>query len=106
MMSTEHEVCASGDLALGEPRAFELDGQRVCVVRLEEGIRAILDRCSHEDFPLSEGEVDLEEGLIECWKHGSLFSLESGWPICLPATQPVPVYDAFEKDGHVFVRTS
>ena len=30
---------------------------------------------------------------IECWKHGSLFSLVSGEPLTLPATRPVEVYE-------------
>ena len=50
-------------------------------------------RCTHQDFSLSEGEVDEDEREIECWKHGSTFSLETGEPQSLPATKPVPVYD-------------
>jgi 3-phenylpropionate/trans-cinnamate dioxygenase ferredoxin subunit len=42
---------------------------------------------------LSEGEVICDSKEIECWKHGSTFSLETGEPQTLPATQPVPVYD-------------
>ena len=34
-----------------------------------------------------------DEREIECWKHGSTFSLVTGEPQTLPATQPVPVYD-------------
>lgn len=103
-MTTEVDLGAADELELGKARAFEVAGRRVCVVRVEHGLRAIDDRCSHEDFPLSEGEVDLDECLIECWKHGSLFSLEDGHPLCLPATQPVAVYEAFEKDGRIVVR--
>jgi len=39
---------------------------------------------------LSEGDV--EDCEIECWLHGSTFSLETGAPLNLPATEPVPVY--------------
>ncbi len=35
---------------------------------------------------------------IECPKHGSTFSLTTGEPQTLPATQPVPVY-AVRVDG-------
>jgi 3-phenylpropionate/trans-cinnamate dioxygenase ferredoxin subunit len=38
---------------------------------------------------------------IECVRHGSAFSLETGIPQTLPATQPVPVYVARVVDGHV-----
>ena len=53
---------------------------------------AIGDTCTHADISLSEGEVDADECTIECWKHGSAFSLSTGEPESLPATRPVPVY--------------
>ncbi len=39
-----------------------------------------------------------DEREIECWKHGSTFSLVDGKPQSLPATRPVPVYDV-RRDG-------
>ena len=52
---------------------------------------------------LSEGEVHCDTKELECWKHGSAFSLETGRPNTLPATQPVPVYVATVVDGTVHV---
>ena len=46
------------------------------LVRIGDDFYAIGDRCSHEDFSLSEGEVLADECEIECWKHGSTFSLD------------------------------
>ncbi len=45
------------------------------------------------DYSLAEGDIDVEDCSIECWKHGSAFSLQDGSPQSLPATQPVPVYE-------------
>ena len=42
--------------------------------------------------PWREGIVDADECALECWKHGSLFSLETGEALTLPASRPVPVY--------------
>ena len=64
------------------------------------------DRCSHADFSLSEGEIWPEECEIECWKHGSTFSLVTGEPQSLPAIQPVPVYKVRVVDGDVLVELS
>jgi 3-phenylpropionate/trans-cinnamate dioxygenase ferredoxin subunit len=52
---------------------------------------------------LSDGEVWCDERELECPKHGSTFSLVTGEPITLPATQPVPVYEAEVVDGKVVV---
>jgi 3-phenylpropionate/trans-cinnamate dioxygenase ferredoxin subunit len=70
----------------------------VCLVRIDDDFYAIGDRCSHADVSLSEGAVDTQDCWIECWKHGSAFSLRDGHPQSLPATRPVPVY-AVVVDG-------
>ena len=56
-------------------------------------VYAIEDNCSHEDVALSEGEVDIEECALECWKHGSLFSLKTGEALSLPAIKSVKTYE-------------
>ena len=98
------DLCGIDDLAVGDRKRFDLSIGPICLVRVNDGFRAIRDICSHEDFPLSEGEVELDECLIECWKHGSMFSLETGEPMSFPATQPVPIYEVIVADGRVSVR--
>jgi 3-phenylpropionate/trans-cinnamate dioxygenase ferredoxin component len=81
-------------VSLGEARRFDADGAPVCVVNLgEDGFRAVGDVCSHAEAYLHEGEVDVEEGTIECPLHGSVFDLTTGAAKTLPATRPVPVYE-------------
>ena len=80
------------ELAPGTARRVVVDGIAVAVVRIDDDIYAIGDVCSHANVSLSEGEVWCDEKELECPKHGSTFSLETGDPVTLPATQPVPVY--------------
>lgn len=87
------------------PVVIDADRSRIVVVRIGEEVFAADDRCSHEDYPLSEGEVDAEFCEIECFKHGSTFSLRTGAPQCLPATRPVKVYPVVVRDGVVAVVT-
>jgi len=76
----------------------------VAIVRDSDGTwHALGDTCSHEDYSLSEGDV--EDGVIECWKHGATFDLASGDALTLPATEPVPVY-AIEITGENHVGES
>ena len=87
-------LCSLADLQAGAASRFELAGHTICVVRFEDGtVYAIGDTCSHANVSLSEGEVDPLTRHIECWKHGSCFSLETGEPDTLPATKPVPTYE-------------
>ena len=94
-------VCAFNDLAPGSATRFDVDGTAVAVVRIGDDVYAIGDVCSHGEVSLSEGEVLCAEKELECWKHGSSFSLETGEPQTLPATRPVPVFVAQVVDGNV-----
>jgi len=85
-------VCSVGDVEPGTARRVDVDGRRLCVVRLGGDWYCIGDECSHADYSLSEGEVWEDEREIECPQHGSTFSLTTGDPQTLPATTPVPVY--------------
>jgi 3-phenylpropionate/trans-cinnamate dioxygenase ferredoxin component len=86
-------VMKTDELSSGEARRVDVDGHRIAVVRVGDGWYAIGDRCSHADYSLSEGDVWADECEIECPKHGSTFSLVTGEPQTLPATQRVPVYE-------------
>ncbi len=96
-------VCALDDMASGSVRKAEIAGRDVAVVRIDDDVYALGDTCSHANVSLSEGEVWCDELELECPKHGSAFSLTTGEPSVLPATQPVPVYDASVIDGQVVV---
>ena len=96
-------VCALDDIASGTARRFVIAGVAVAVVRIDDDVYAIGDVCSHANVSLSEGEVWCDEKEIECPKHSSTFDLRTGEPVTLPATQPVPVFDARVVDGDVIV---
>lgn len=89
---TTVRLCATSEMAPGQARRFDVGAHRIALVRIGDDFYAIGDTCSHAEVSLSEGEVNAEACEIECWKHGSSFSLATGEPLTLPATQPVPVY--------------
>jgi 3-phenylpropionate/trans-cinnamate dioxygenase ferredoxin component len=92
-----------GAVRPGTAAPFEIDGHRLCVVNIKEHWYAIGDACSHGNYSLSKGDVWEDDREIECPKHGSLFSLETGEPQSLPATQPVPAYAARVDGDDVIV---
>ena len=106
MPVTTERLCKVDEMAPGTARRFDVGRFRICLVRLGDDFYAIGDRCSHADFSLSEGELWPDELEIECWKHGSTFSLKTGEPQSLPATRPVPVYDVRVEGGEVWVELS
>lgn len=98
-------VGAVSDFADGSARRVDFDGVPVCVVRIGSEWFAVGDTCSHAEFSLSEGDVWPDECEIECPKHGATFSLRTGEPQTLPATQPVEAYDVVIADDVVEVQS-
>ena len=105
-MSVVHAVCRLEDLADGEIRRVEVDGREIALIRVGDRVYALADRCSHQNVSLSDGEIDLDEMVLECPKHGAAFSLETGEAMSLPATRGVASYDVEVTDGDVRVVVS
>jgi 3-phenylpropionate/trans-cinnamate dioxygenase ferredoxin subunit len=97
----KHVICRFDELTPDSARRFDVDGHRIAVVRVGDDLYALGDRCSHANISLSEGEIDPDERTLECWKHGSEFSLETGEALTLPATRPVPTYEVRVDGGDV-----
>jgi 3-phenylpropionate/trans-cinnamate dioxygenase ferredoxin component len=83
-------ACALSEVPDEGALGVEVAAVPVAIVRAEGEIYAIRDVCSHEEVPLSEGEV--YDHTVECWLHGSCFDLRTGKPTGPPATQAVPTY--------------
>ena len=99
---TRVKVCAESDIELGGAVRVVIDDVAIALVRDSAGtVHAIGDTCTHGDISLAEGFV--EDDTLECWAHGSKFSLLTGKPTTLPAYEPVPVYPVTIVDGEVFI---
>ena len=99
---TAVRVCAAEDVELTSAVRVEIDDQAIALVKDSAGeIFAIGDTCTHGDVSLSEGFV--EDDTLECWAHGSKFSLRSGKALTLPAYEPVPIFTVTIVDGDVYV---
>ena len=94
---TATRVCSASALEQDAALRVVVDDVAICVVKDAQGeIHAIGDTCTHGDISLADGFVEGDS--IECWAHGSAFSLLSGKPLNLPAYEPVPVF-VVEIDG-------
>ncbi len=84
----------------GTARVVEVAGQSIALCRLEGGdFYAIENRCTHDDGPLGEGE--LEDDRIECPRHGALFDVTTGRAVTLPAIGKVRCFAVSVADGQV-----
>jgi nitrite reductase/ring-hydroxylating ferredoxin subunit len=77
-MALRVKVCAIGDLAEGQPRAFKVEGVTwpVIVTQLDGELIATPGVCPHEDVSLALGW--LEGDKLVCPGHGYEFDLHTG----------------------------
>ncbi len=98
---TRVRIAALAELPADRGVRVDVAGHRVALFLLGDDVYAIGDECSHAEASLAEGEVFDDE--VECPRHGSAFDLRTGAPSTLPATKPVPVYEASVSDGDVYL---
>lgn len=103
---SRHRACSLADVPDGGAHKVDVEGTPIAVVHIGDEVYAVGDICSHQRISLSEGEVDASSLEIECWKHGSCFSLVTGQPSSLPANKPVPTYEVAVEGDDVYVEVS
>ena len=86
------DVCREEELPPGGLRTVEWEDIELMVVNCGGELLAMEDRCSHDDGPLAEGEIDPVRCTVECPRHGSLFDLRTGAPKTLPAYEPIETF--------------
>ena len=101
-MTEFRRACALSELPDEGALGVEVDGLPLAVIRAGGEVFALHDVCSHEEVPLSEGEI--YDHTVECWLHGSCFDLRTGKPTGPPATKPVATYQVKIDGDDVLVR--
>ena len=94
-------ACALADVPEDGALGVEVKDTPVAIIRTGGEIFALHDVCSHEEVPLSEG--DIYDHTVECWLHGSCFDLRTGEPTGPPATKPVATYPVQTHGDDVYV---
>ena len=96
------KVATTEDLDDNGLCSVEAGGVEIVVVRTDEGVFALEDCCSHQEYPLSEGEV--EDGTVECALHGARFDVKTGKALSLPAIKPVDTYEVDVQGSDIYVK--
>ena len=89
-MSGFIEIAKTCEIAPGEAKMVEVEGEKIAIFNLEGDYYAIDNTCPHARGPLSEGEVKGEE--VICPWHGSEFNIKTGEALRPPARRGVKSY--------------
>jgi len=98
------KVADADEVPAGSVKGVEAGGSRIALCNGDGDCYAIKDQCSHQDYPLSDGELDGER--LECIYHGARFDVCTGKAVQLPAVRPVETFDVEARDDGVFVRVA
>ena len=101
-MGEFHKVANTSEILDGEVKAFVVENTSVAICNRNNNFYAFRDECSHEAFPLSDG--DLEGDNIICMYHGAEFDISSGEALCLPAIEPIDVYEVKIEGDYILVK--
>ena len=94
-------VGAVADFPAGQLKSVGAGGQQLVLANIDGTIYALIDQCSHEEYPLSDG--DLEGTDVVCMYHGARFDVCTGKNKALPAIRPVRSFPVEIRDGDVYV---
>lgn len=95
------KVAAAEDCPPGKLLSVETGNERIVLANVDGDFYALIDQCSHQDLPLSDGE--LEGDRLECIYHGAKFDVCTGRAMQLPAIRPVKTFPVEVRDGDVFI---
>lgn len=79
------------DVLEGKVLSIETRYVRVGLTKVNGEILAFEDVCSHDGEIISEGQI--ENGCIVCPRHLAKFDLKTGQALCMPATEPITVFE-------------
>ncbi len=101
-MSDWKDVDAELSLIDGENIVVDVDGVDVAVFRVNGGVYAIQDVCSHDGGEIASGVIEGEE--IICPRHGARFCIKTGKVTGPPAYEDIPCYTVRIENGRIQVK--
>ncbi len=95
------DVASVDDVKDGASITVRLGEIEVCLVNSAGTFFALHNTCTHAMERMAGGWVD--EGRIECPRHGAMFCLSTGEALTPPATTPLPTFAVQVRDGRVLI---
>ncbi|MHB1863967.1 MAG: Rieske (2Fe-2S) protein [Gemmatimonadaceae bacterium] len=77
-------------------------GEAICLANVGGTVAAMVDCCTHAEFPLSDGVIH-RDGTVECVWHGARFDCLSGAACKGPAVDAVQTYEVRVEHGKILV---
>lgn len=93
------DIIALKELPPGNRHLVDIDGLGIIIFNIDGSLYALEDRCSHDDSPLHEGEIEGAE--IICPWHGARFCIKTGEVTEPPAYEDIQTFPIRVSNGIV-----
>ena len=97
------KVATLEDCPPGSLHKVMVGADPVVLANIDGSVYAILDRCTHEELPLSDGEI--EGDIIVCPYHGARYDVTSGAARGLPAIKPVKSFPVEIREDGIYIES-
>ena len=101
-MADFYKAANYDELEDGELLAVEVDGEPICLAKIDGQICAFTDNCTHISGPLNEGELDGD--VLTCPWHGAQFNIRTGKVLRGPARQDILTYPVKVEDNAILIQ--
>ncbi|NPA06460.1 MAG: non-heme iron oxygenase ferredoxin subunit [Chloroflexi bacterium] len=95
------DIASVDEVPPGARLLLTVDEWDVVAINIDGQIFVLEDRCTHEDLPLGEGE--LEDYILTCPYHGARFDVRTGAVVSPPATEPLLTFPVRVRDGRIAI---
>ena len=101
-MADFFKAAEASELEEGEMLPVEVDGELVCLAKIEGTVYAFTDNCTHISGPLNEGE--LAGYVLTCPWHGAQFDVRTGKAVRGPARQDILTYPVKVENEAIYIQ--
>jgi 3-phenylpropionate/trans-cinnamate dioxygenase ferredoxin component len=96
-------ACKMEDLKYSNPLDFDYEDKKILITNVDNRIYATDRICTHAYADLSTGFLNESEKTVTCPLHMSIFDLESGKPLNLPAEEQLKTYNVKVESDWVWI---
>ncbi|MGI0002503.1 MAG: non-heme iron oxygenase ferredoxin subunit [Nitrososphaeraceae archaeon] len=96
-------ACKTEDLKNSNPLDFDCEDKKILITNVDNRIYATDRICTHAYADLSTGFLNESEKTVTCPLHMSIFDLENGKPLNLPAEEPLKTYNVKVESDWVWI---
>jgi nitrite reductase/ring-hydroxylating ferredoxin subunit len=96
-------ACKTEDLKNSNPLDFDYEDKKILITNVDNRFYATDRICTHAYADLSTGFLNESEKTVTCPLHMSIFDLENGKPLNLPAEEPLKTYNVKVESDWVWI---